>query len=204
MRKVLSVLLLAAIAAALATVASAQGAPAGTPAPPVATTTVVGGPRMGAMSAPNVLSSLRILQPFMSQMLATRLELTEDQQTKVNDLLTKADKEATPLVEAQNKASQEFIAALGKTATTQAELTALGDKATKSEKAVLDARIKTLFELRAMLTPEQNTKLNEMLAQNTSAWGGRSGVSAPGAPGGQNRPAGGGRRGGNSAAPAAQ
>lgn len=144
------------------------------------------------MTAPCVLPSFNVLQPRMMDMLSRRLELTDAEKPKVEDLLKKSEEAIIPLVQEQQKAAQAFAAALTGENVTQAELQAAGDRVMKAETAVLNARIKTLFDLRAILTPEQNKQLNEMLSRYTSVWrtgpGGPGSPGAPGAPGDRRQP----------------
>jgi Spy/CpxP family protein refolding chaperone len=183
MRRLLLTLALWVALAAVAGAAFAQNAPVAPPKPAVPRTTAPANPmavppppRMEmTRSAPCILPTLRLVNPQMMQTLSMRLSLTDDQKSKVADLLDKADKEIKPKIEAQIKAGQDYVAQLTKPTVTQAELTAVADKAMKAETDVLMARINTLFALKALLTPDQNKLLADRLAQYSYPWreGGR-------------------------------
>lgn len=159
----------------------AQDAPAAAPKPAAPKAAVSPGfppspPRMDiTRSAPCILPTLRIVSPQMIQTLSMRLSLTEDQKTKVSDLLNKAEKDIKPKVEAQVKAGQDYVAELAKPEVTQAQLTAAADKALKAEAEVMTMRISALFALKSLLTADQNKLLADRLAAYSFAWreGGR-------------------------------
>ena len=120
--------------------------------------------------APSIGAALRTLQPRMVDMLAERLNLTDDQKKKIADMLIKAEQELAPKIELQRTAAQAFAAALTNTASTEAELTTAADKAMKAETEIVNARIKTLTTLRTQLSPEQNRELANILEQYTTLW----------------------------------
>jgi len=117
-----------------------------------------------------VLGLLRLIRPTMAQTLVSALNLTDEQKAKVVNLLTKAEEDAVPKVEAQRKAAQEFAIAVGKESTTQAEMMAAAEKAMKAEAELLNDKIRTLYALKAMLTDEQNTKLAAKLMSLSVPW----------------------------------
>lgn len=182
MRKLMLTLALCVALAALVGAAFAQNAPAPTTAAPAAATPAT--PPHSVMetvrTAPCILPTLKLMNSQMMQTLSLRLNLTDDQKTKVADLLDKADKDIKPKIEAQIKAGQDYIAQLTNTSTTQAELTMAADKAMKAESDVLMARIGTLFALRGLLTVDQNKQLSDRLTISTYPW--REGGQVPGPP----------------------
>lgn len=122
------------------------------------------------MPAPCIVPATRVLHPRMVDMLAARLSLTEDQQKKIADLLTRVEEDMAPVIEAQQAAARDFVIAFGNPDTSQADLVAAAEKAMKAELAIMTERIKTLYALRALLTPEQNKSFSELLEQYTSPW----------------------------------
>lgn len=128
------------------------------------------GPQTMMGPVPCVLSALRVLHPRMTPMLAARLSLSDEEKAKVLDLLTKADEALKPKIEAQKKAAEEFVNSLTKDGLDQAALIAAGENAMKAESAILAEKIKTLADLRAILTSRQKIELNKMLEQFSSPW----------------------------------
>jgi Spy/CpxP family protein refolding chaperone len=126
---------------------------------------------------PSILPTLRLIDAQMAPTLGFVLNLTDDQKTKVLDLLTKSDNDQKPKIEAQAKAAQDYIALLGKSDATQTDLLAAADKVLKAESEIMAVRIGALVALRAILTPEQNKKLSDAVAQPAHRW-----LPQPGAP----------------------
>lgn len=120
--------------------------------------------------APCIAPTLRVLQSSMLPMLTTRLNLTADQQTKIKDLVTQCEQACLPKIEAQIQATQNYITLLTKDGVTEAELTAAVNTTMKAEGDILIEKVKTLTAIRALLTPDQNKTLTEMLTQWTSPW----------------------------------
>ena len=110
-------------------------------------------------------------------MLGERLKLTDGDKTKVSDILTKSEEAMKPLIQAQRKAAEECVTALTKPGLQEIEVQTAADLAMKAEAAILTEKIKTLFALRAALSPEQVTELNSMIDQATSIW--RPGAFGP-------------------------
>lgn len=182
MKKVLIGLLLCSIALGLGVFAFAQ-APANPPAAPM-----VPAPRMNAgqrqsYPAPCILGAVRVVGLQSLPFLIDRLKLTSDQQTKVTDILTKADNEAKPLIEAQRKAAESFATAVSKPNAAQSEVTTAGQNAMKAESSLLDQKIKSLFALESVLTDEQKKAFTEVLTQKTSFWQQKPAMMAPQQPG---------------------
>lgn len=175
MRRSIFMLAIAMIASAGVVYAQEVSKP---PAPPPP-------PRMDTMRTPPcILPTLRMISPQMVQTLSLRLNLTDDQKTKVAALLEKAENDIKPKVEAQTKAGQAYIDLLINPNATKAQINAAADKTMKAETDVLTARIDTLFALKGLLNAEQNKLLAERLEQYTSPWrdGGRAVPQPPAAP----------------------
>lgn len=165
MRTLLVTIALVTVAcAAIAQGAAAPPAPPAGGAPPT-------GPR-GEMlrPVPCIVPTLRLINPQALAMLSARLNLTEDQKTRIGDMLTKADADIKPKLEAQGKSASEYATLLGDPGVAQAKLTAAAEKTMKAESDVLLARVQTLFALKALLTPEQNKQFSEFLSQSTMPW----------------------------------
>ena len=125
---------------------------------------------MMVMPRPCVLQALRGLQPQMAEMLTRLLSLSDDQKKQVAEVLMKAEEALKSKVEAQRKADEEFLTALVKEDSDKAALTAAGDKAIKAESAVLAEQIKTLLDLRALLSDQQKKDLGRFLEQRGMMW----------------------------------
>lgn len=178
MRRTLVLLVLSVALLAMACAAFAQNAPAPAPnsappaiAPPLGPGTPPPGQRPGvARTAPCIVPTLRMISPQMMPMLSTRLSLTEDQKTKVLDLLTKLDNDTKPKIEAHTKLAREYAELLIKTDATQADVLAAADKTMKAEGEILSAKIQALFAIKALLTADQSKLLADYMDQYTRPW----------------------------------
>ena len=121
-------------------------------------------------SVPCIVPTLRLISPQMVQTLALRLELTDDQKKKITAVLEKADKDIKLKTEAQAKAGQSYVELLISPTATKAQIMAAAEKTMKTETDVLMARIDALFEMKALLTGEQNKLLGDRLTQYTFPW----------------------------------
>lgn len=129
-----------------------------------------GAPPMRLEPRPCALMMLRFLRPSMVPSLVKILSLTDDQTSKVTDLLTKADEAAKPKVEDQRKATKDFATALASPDASQAALVTAFEKAMKSETAIAAESVKTLFALRGLLTDQQKADFTKMIESRTDAW----------------------------------
>jgi hypothetical protein len=127
--------------------------------------------------APCVVNALRILSPLRMPMFDERLKLTDEQHTKLQDILTKSEEDLKPLIQTQKKVAEEFVTGLTKPGLRETDLQAAADLAMKAESAILTEKIKALLAVRAALQPDQVTQFNAMLDQVTSVW--RPGASTP-------------------------
>lgn len=117
-----------------------------------------------------ILQGMRFLSPVTLPTLAAQLNLTDEQKTRVLDLLNNADETLKPLVEAHRKAAEEFAVALAKPESDQASLLAAAEKANKAEMAMMTQRIKTFTELRALLDDKQKAELGKFVEGRTRWW----------------------------------
>lgn len=117
------------------------------------------------MPLPCPVSSLHIISGRAIRLLTARLDLTDDQKTKVENLLTKADDELKPVIEEQKKANERYTKLLLSNDTSESDLNAAAMEAMKVEPKIMAQKIKTLVALRALLNDDQKTKLNTILGQ---------------------------------------
>lgn len=110
------------------------------------------------------------------------LNLTDDQKTKAQDLLSKSDEELKPSIAAQVKATSDYVALLGKQDASQADLTAAAQKVLAADSGLMAGRIKAFVAFKALLTPEQNKLLAQELQQTSSKWLPQTNVPAGPAP----------------------
>lgn len=101
-------------------------------------------------------------------MLSSRLKLTDEQKSKINDLMSKADAAVKPKIESQKKAVDKYMQLLQKNDVTETELIAAADEAIKAESVIVTEKLKTLQALRALLNDDQKTELNSMLTRIVS------------------------------------
>ncbi len=121
-----------------------------------------------------LLQSMRFMSPLTWPSLSARLSLTDEQKTKVSDLLAKADETLKALVETQRKTAENFAVAMAKPETDQTALLAAADEVMKAEAAIMTERVKTFGELKALLDDEQKVELGKYL-ENTKTWWRESG-----------------------------
>lgn len=162
MKKLLFMVALGLAISTLGGTAFAQAA--APPAPPVAPAQLQQRANY-VRPVPCILPTMRLINP-----LTARLNLSGDQKTKVDELLTKADADLKIKVDDQAKAAAAYVTLLTNPKTSQADLTAAAVKAMKAESDVLEQRIQTLFSLKALLTADQNKLLCDFLAQATIPW----------------------------------
>lgn len=116
------------------------------------------------------MPTLRLMDAENVQTLGFVLNLTDDQKTKIQDLLTKSSEEQKPKIEAQIKAMEDYVGLLGKNDAAQADLAAASEKVLKAEGDIMASRIAALIGLRAILNPEQNKKLSDALSESAARW----------------------------------
>ena len=163
MTKAFAFTVLIAVLILVGTAALAQGAasqPGAAPAPP----------QLMLMPRPSALQAMRLLSPQMAPYLAKRLNLSDTQKTQITDLLTKAENALKPKIEAQRKAIQEFVVAMADGGTTEALLTAAAEKTSKAELAIVAEKIKTLIQIRDILSDQQKAEFNKYVADRTMLW----------------------------------
>ncbi len=146
------------------TAAMAQNVPPPPPPAPAATTASSRSP----FPAPCLMSSLHIICKTGIDMLSSKLKLTDDQKTKVDDLMSKADTAIKPKIDHQKKAIEAYSELLAKSDTSDAVLLAAADEVMKAEAAIVAEKIKTLQALRALLDDQQKNELNSILLRYTA------------------------------------
>ncbi len=130
-------------------------APPAPPAPGAAPTALQVLVNPQSLPAPCPLYIFRFMQPRGADILARELKLTDEQKSKVAEVLTKFSEDLQPKVTAQRSAGAEFAAAVANPESTPAAITAAADKVMKAELDIVSEDAKTLQTLRGMLTPEQ-------------------------------------------------
>jgi Spy/CpxP family protein refolding chaperone len=158
---ILIVLVVALVPAGVAALAQ------GTPSQPAAAPPL---PQLLLTPKPSVLMAMRLISPQTALPLSKYLSLSDAQKTQVTDLLTKAEAAVIPKIEAQRKATQEFVEAMADGSATEAALTAAADRAYKAELAVVAEKIKTLVQLRALFSEQQKMDFNKYVEDRTVPW----------------------------------
>lgn len=168
---------------AQASAPAASAAPAAVAAPPASSSVPPAGTKpVGVRPAPSILPTLRLINSEMLPTLGFLLNLTDDQKTKAQDLLSKSDEELKPSIAAQVKATSDYVALLGKQDASQADLTAAAQKVLAADSGLMAGRIKAFVAFKALLTPEQNKLLAQELQQTSSKWLPQTNVPAGPAP----------------------
>jgi Spy/CpxP family protein refolding chaperone len=119
---------------------------------------------------PSILPTLRLIDSGMLPTLGYLLNLTDDQKTKAQDLLSKTDEELKPKIAAQVKAASDYVALLGNPNSSQADLIAAAQKVLTADSDLMAGRIKAFVAFKALLTPEQNKLLAQELQTTASRW----------------------------------
>ena len=99
---------------------------------------------------------------FGRQNLAEKLNLTSDQQTKIQPLIDEAE---TQIAAIHREAMQETKTAMDSTDQDEAQIAAIHQETMQKMETVMD---KTLSQIRPLLDPDQQTKLD---AIHTRFWG---------------------------------
>jgi Spy/CpxP family protein refolding chaperone len=175
---VLVFVLLAAAALIAAAVAQGPGGPGPMQGPP-------GGQGMGMsmmqgpMPMPGrcVTHVLHMPMRLISSPMAAPLELTEEQQTKIEALQKTASDRIMSLNQEQMKATDALMKTLADPKSDQAAIRKAADAAAKIEDAILSAEVEFLGGVKALLNAEQNQKLQGMLQRFTMPMG--PGMGAP-------------------------
>ncbi|MHB9037327.1 MAG: hypothetical protein ACYC64_11730 [Armatimonadota bacterium] len=121
-------------------------------------------------------------------MLASRLQLTDQQKADVDALLKQADVALKPRIDQQRKAGEKYADLLLKNDTQESALLAAAEEAMKTESVIVAEKIKTLTSLRALLNDQQKVNLNSMLAQFSAPWRMRQMEPRPGPRPGEPKP----------------
>ncbi len=188
MRKVVFVVLSLALIAA-ATAVFAQQPPAGQPSGPGQNR--FGGGMIGGMMM--ACPAMAIAPPAAAMIeRATNLNLTDDQKTKLTEKLTKADATLAPLRQKASEAATALRTAVYAATFDAAKVQTLLTAAQQADAAVSTAELAVWTELRAILTADQITQLQQQ--RRGGFGGGYQGQPGQGQPG-QGQP--GGRTRGN-------
>lgn len=151
------------------TAAPAAPAPTVSTPPPPAGTSPANRPH-GMRPVPSILPTLRLIDSGMLPTLGYLLNLTDDQKTKAQDLLSRTDEELKPKIAAQVKAASDYVALLGNPNSSQADLIAAAQKVLAADSDLMAGRIKAFVAFKALLTPEQNKLLAQELQTTASRW----------------------------------
>jgi Spy/CpxP family protein refolding chaperone len=151
-------------AAPTAPAAAESGGPPSGPGPTVIPAPTIVNP--GAC----VISALRIINPLRMPMFNERLRLTDDQSKKIEEIIKKSEDDLRPLILTQKRVAEDFAISLTRTGLQEIEVQTAGEMAMKAEAAILARKIKTLFDIRAVLQPEQIVEFNSLLDQTTTLW----------------------------------
>lgn len=119
---------------------------------------------------------------------ADTLALTDDQKTKLSASLTKSDSALATLRQTAAAATKAVRDAVMAPTFDSARAATLLANAQKADAAISNAELQTWAEIRAILTPDQMTKLSEAMSRRMGGFQGGTGA---------NRGTRGGTRGGN-------
>lgn len=188
-KAVFVVLILTLVACAGAVVGQAGVAappPAGGPAPPPPGLARPGGPGMmggGMMSCP----AMAVAPPPAGLVArAEALQLSDDQKTKLKDILAKSEETLIPLRQKAAEASRALRQAVFAPEFDAQKVKQLATDAEKAEAAIVSAEIETWAQIRGVLAADQLTKLQELTGLRMGP--GLGGGGRRGGPGGQPAP----------------
>jgi Spy/CpxP family protein refolding chaperone len=109
---------------------------------------------------------------------ADTLQLTDDQKTRLTTIITKNDQALQPLMQKSAQAAQALRAAILAPTYDAQKVKELSVVAEKAETDVINARINTWTEIRAVLTADQSAKLQSVMTMPLGQRGPRRGGSA--------------------------
>lgn len=118
--------------------------------------------RMGA-SQGCPLAALQLPPASMFRFISQRLQLPEDQSTKLLDIITKSEQTLTPLRTKAQEAGAQLRAALVADTYDAANVQSLAQNAQRAEAAIVTAQINTWTKIRSLLTAEQAKLFTEMI-----------------------------------------
>jgi len=138
-----------------------------------------GGGGMGGMGRGGGFSTAMAVmppQPMFFERNAEELQLTEDQKTKLKDVMMKSEQSMVPLMQKANKASTALRTGLLSADSDAAKIKTLVSDAQKAEADIVTARLDTWAKMKAELKPEQLAKMQDLMTR-------RPGPGGPGGPG---------------------
>ncbi len=146
--------------------------PPAVPPAPVDAQPSINPPPSPSTSAPSlcVVNALRVLNAKMLPQMAEQLKLTDEQKAKISAIIAASDEAQKPLIQTQRRVAEQFVGSLMGPNLQEVEVQAGADLAMKSEAAILTHRVKTLFAIRQVLTPDQITALDTMISRTTLIW----------------------------------
>lgn len=121
-------------------------------------------------AAPPIAPALRILDSSTIDLLAKRLELSDDQKIQVQNILKQAEQDIRPLADANWQATQQFVNLLKQKEPDMKALEGASKKIAETDQAILMRKVQSLVSIRTVLTPEQDTILAEIIEQRTRAF----------------------------------
>ena len=110
---------------------------------------------------------------------AEPLQLTDDQKTKLKDILAKGEETLMPLRQKAGEASRTLRQALFAPEFDAQKVAQLAAEAEKAETAIIKAEIDVWAKIRGVLTADQVTKLQDMMGRMGGGRRGRRGGGAP-------------------------
>jgi Spy/CpxP family protein refolding chaperone len=126
--------------------------------------------------SPCSLMALRFLRQAAVPRLTKDLNLSEEQVSKITDLLKRAEEAMKPKIEEQRQATKDFVLALANPNASEDDLINAFRKVSKSEEAIAAESIKVLVAIRNLLTEEQKLSLSKILESRTRPW---QGITVP-------------------------
>ncbi|MGC8863701.1 MAG: Spy/CpxP family protein refolding chaperone [Armatimonadota bacterium] len=182
MKKVLFLMTAVAVAAACALAASAQG-PGG---PPAAGRPAGPGMPGIARGGPGFCAAMALAPPPPAIVdRAQALQLTQEQKTKLRDILAKGEEALVPLRQKAADASRALREAVLAPQYDAAKVKQLSSDAARAEEAVVTAEIRIWGEVRLALSVEQFAKLQDLMSRRFVPGAGGNRPGGWGGPGGQ-------------------
>ncbi|MBK8091805.1 MAG: Spy/CpxP family protein refolding chaperone [Verrucomicrobiaceae bacterium] len=111
-----------------------------------------------AFAGPEQLLQHGLISPEIIQQIKPQLALTQEQETKMTDIIRAAREKGSPLESAAKEQQQALHQMLREAGTTADSASAQLAKSVAAEAAVKDLQLRTLIALRDVLTPEQQKK----------------------------------------------
>ncbi|MGQ9455695.1 MAG: Spy/CpxP family protein refolding chaperone [Armatimonadota bacterium] len=123
--------------------------------------------------SPCPLMALRFIRLAAVSRLTKDLNLTEEQVTRVTEILKSSGESVRAKIEEQRRAVSDFVTVLANPKASESEMVESFEKAVRSESAIAAELVRAMIAVREVLTEEQKAAFAKMLELWTNPWKGK-------------------------------